>query len=265
MRAFWLAVAVTAALVPAASALEVDRTQYRYVRVLPAEGRPQPLAFEPDAPMIAHTKRGLADLRILDGRGEQVPWRRLTQRGAPQRRVRILNSGKREDAAVALLDLGRRRQIVDRIELDVPDSGFVGRVTVLGADRRTGPFTRLSTTAIYDIAGAQRARSTTAVFPPTDFRFLQLRATGVTRIAAAAVSGTAGRPRLVPRRHAVRQVTNGRETVFLLDFGVPRVPVTEVAVTAATRVYAREATVEGSNDRRAFLSLATARVVRFPG
>ena len=45
MRAFWLAVAVTAALVPAASALEVDRTQYRYVRVRPAEGRPQPLAF----------------------------------------------------------------------------------------------------------------------------------------------------------------------------------------------------------------------------
>ena len=67
----------------------------------------------------------------------------------------------------------------------MPGTGFVGRVEVSGSDdRRT--FTLLSTSVIYDIAGAAlHARSTTVVFPPSDFRYLFLRARGIPRIDGA--------------------------------------------------------------------------------
>ena len=67
--------------------------------------------------------------------------------------ARVLDAGRRGARTVALLDFGPERRVRDRIELDVPGTGFVSRVEVSGSDdRRT--FTLLSTSVIYDIAGA---------------------------------------------------------------------------------------------------------------
>ena len=38
-------------------------------------------AFEPDGPMYEHAAVGFADLRVLDARGRQVPWRPRSIRG----------------------------------------------------------------------------------------------------------------------------------------------------------------------------------------
>jgi hypothetical protein len=251
----------------AAAAAAVDETAFRYERTLPTVGREQPIAFEPDGLLFFHAKPGFADLRVVDARGEQVPYRRLPERRSPPQAVAVLNSGRQGNAAVALVDVGRARRVYDRMELDIPDSGFVGRVAVFGADRRRGPYVRLSTTGIYDLAGARHARSTTAVFPPTDFRFLRLRATGVSRIAGATLSGTADRPRLVRRRVGILGGVPQppRRTVLVLDLGVPRVPVTEIRLTARDRVFDRRVLVEGSNDRERFAVLASGRIFRFPG
>jgi hypothetical protein len=268
MRRIALALVLAAAVAPSPTfGAAVDESEFRYERTLRTGGREQPVAFEPDGLLFFHAKPGFADLRVLDARGEQVPWRRLPERRSPPRSVAVLNSGRQGNAAVALVDVGRGGRVYDRMDLDIPDSGFVGRVTVFGADRRRGPYARLSATGIYDIAGARHARSTTAVFPPTDFRFLRLRATGVSRIAGATLSGTADRPRLVRRRARVLGgVARGpRQTVLVLDLGVPRVPISEVRVMAPDPVYDRRVVVEGSNDRRRFVVLAAGRIFRFPG
>jgi len=239
-------------------------SRFRYERALPA---PRVLvAFEPDGLMFAHAKPGFADLRVLDRDGETVPWRPLPQVDAAIQSVQVLNSGTRAGAAVALLDLGSRPRQYDRIDLEIPTKDFVGRVTVSGSDRRGGPFTRLSTTGIYDIEGARSARSTTAVVPPSDFRFLALRATGARRIAGAVVTGRGERQRLVRRRHALLDSpVVGQSSVYLLDFGVPRLPVSELSVSSATRVYERPVLVEGSNDRERWQLLTRARLFRFRG
>src|SRR5206468_1719485 len=118
--------------------------------------------------------------------------------------------------AVALLDLGPERRTRDRVELDVPQHGFVARVEVSGSDdRRT--FTTLSTSVIYDIAGAtSHARNTTVVFPPSDFRYLFLRATGISRIAGATVSTAPPTTQRVQRRGTVRRVSRN-PTRLVLD------------------------------------------------
>ena len=258
--------ALAAAAPPAAGADGVPLEDFRYERTLPptvADGR---TAFEPDGLMLAHSRPGLADLRIVDARGRQVPWRRVAAAHVSAASGRLLNRGRQGGAAVALVDLGPRRRVYQRVELEVAGDAFFGRVTVFGADRRAGPWTRLSTTRIFDVTGARSARSTTALVPPSDYRYLRLRAEGVAAIEGATALGAFERPRLVRRRHAVRSSGGGsRETVLLLDFGVGGVPVTQLELHAATPRYDRRVRVEASRDGSIFSPIASGRMRRVSG
>lgn len=259
-----LFVALVAALAVTAVAFALDTSRFRYERTLtPMSASTATLIrFEPDGPFYSHAQQDLRDLRIVDADGKQVPWRSLPQSRAPaSRTATMLNAGRQRGQAVALLDLGRRRDVRDRVELDVPDTGFVGRVTLSGsADRKT--FTLLSTSVIYDIENAASpARSTTAVFPPSDFRYLFVRASGVSRIDGATVS-TAPPPARVIERHGTVRRTSRSPTQLVLDLGYRNVPVDQLYVSAATPRYNRAATVEGSNDGRNWSELARSRVFR---
>jgi hypothetical protein len=247
----------------------VATDELRYTRTVEGAGG-RHVAVEPDGPMFAHARTGFADLRVIDARGNQVPWRPRPQTTLTfEEPVLVLNSGTEGGAAVALFDLGPRRALRDRIVLEVPPRPFVGRAVVFGADRRSGPFTRLGATGIYDVRGARRARSTTAVFATTDYRFLRVRATGVPRITGARIGGGREAPYRVersPRRTSVRQGADGR-TIVTLDFGFRNVPVDELRITAGTRSYDRPVVVEVSNDRfgRKWIPISAGRISRFPG
>jgi hypothetical protein len=259
--------AALAALVAAtaASAQDVDETDFRYVRPLEA---PAGLGtFEPDGQLYAHARDGLIDLRILDSQGRQVPWRFAPEDAVveDQRPVTLLNAGRRGRAAVALLDLGPNPGVHDRVELGVHGSNFVGRVEVSGSDSRRGPFTRLSTTGIYDVRGAQPARSTTGVYPPSDFRYLSVRAVGVEAIIGAAVPvGDAPRPELLTRDvESVRIAQRDRTTVVTADLGFRNIPVDEITISSSTDLYDRPVTIAGSNGGDP-VELVYGRVFRFP-
>ena len=262
MKRIALTVIAGLALVDPAWALDEQR-EFRFVRTLSAPSRAA-IVIEPDPRMYAHSQAGFADLRIFDSAGRQVPWRTLPEPALRRATIPVLNSGRQGSAATALLDFGPRRRVRDRIELSIPDTGFVGRVQVLGSDdRRT--YTRLSTSVVYDIQGVEgHARSTMIAFPPSDFRFLLLRARGVSRIDGAIVSRTPQTPRLL-RLDAVRNQISNDPTRIILDLGYANVPVDELEVRARTRRYDRSARVEGSNDRKLWVPLATARVFRLSG
>jgi hypothetical protein len=262
-RALAVTILAAALAAAAAGAQSLDRTEFRYVRTLAAPAGL--VSFEPDGVLFAHARLELADLRILDAEGRQVPWRRApAEPPPPPREVHVLNRGTRSGRAVALLDLGRAPGVHDRLELDIPEEGFVGRVQVSGSDDRRA-FTRLSTTVVYDIAGARRARSTTVVYPPSDFRYLQLMASGIEAVAGAAVTAPAARPELEER--PLRSVVVAQEetrTVVTADFDFRRIPVDELRVSAATPLYDRPVLIEGSNDGARWTALARARIFRFP-
>jgi hypothetical protein len=222
--------------------------------------------IEPDGGLFEHARLGFQDLRVIDAVGDQVPWRSLPPPTAgAHEHVVPLNSGRQGPLAAALLDLGPRRAIRDRLELDVPDQEFVGSVVVFGADRREGPFTRLSETGIYAVQGAQPARSTAAVFPPTDFRYLRVRARGVSQIDGAAVSGTQDRVPSVRRPHELSMQTTGSRTTVTLDFGYRNMPVDDLLLTAATRRYDRPAVVDASNNGSVWRNVTYARLSRYEG
>jgi hypothetical protein len=260
----WAAAVVAAGLLaPTALAQELDQSGFRYVR--PLEGPTGLTSFEPDGPLFEHSKLGLADLRIVDSAGRQVPWRTLPAVSSGSLRpLLVLNAGVRDGKAVALLDLGPSPAIHDQVVLDIPESDFVGRVEVRGSDRRRGPFTFLSTTVIYDISGAPPARSTTAVYPPSDFRYLSVSVSDVSSIAGAVVP--AGQPPRLDflerpfRSFSVR--SHMRDTIARADLGFRNMPVDELRVRATSRLYDRPIRIEGSNTGDNWVLLARGRVFR---
>jgi Protein of unknown function (DUF3999) len=249
-----------------AAAAGVDRREFRYERVLRAAPG-GPIAFQPDGPLYGHAEIGFPDLRIVDARGQQVPWRSLPEQApAPPEQVRVLDSGRRGGQAVALLDLGPGHRVHDRVDLAVAGRSFVGRATVLGSDdRRT--FTSLGSTRIFDLAGAGgRVRSTAVTFAPSDFRYLELRATGVRRIVGATVSGKPQRLVLKPVSARVSSRQEARQTVLLVDLGYSHTPVDRLRLTAATLRYDRSVEVEERDaGEQRWTLVADGRIFRYYG
>jgi hypothetical protein len=121
-----LAVALLSGLAFASPAWALDTRPYRYERPLKVPVTDKPIWFVPDRELYGHARIGFGDLRILDSEGNQVPWRILPRPRSPRPvAVGVINAGRQGNAAVSLLDLGRRRRLRDRLELDVPDRGFV--------------------------------------------------------------------------------------------------------------------------------------------
>jgi len=220
---------VIAALV---AALPIDQLRYR--RPLTPSG-PGVVTLVPDGAMYGHAQADFSDLRVVDAAGAQVPWRRAPEPQSAPRSLRVLDSGRRGGDAVALVDRGGH-SVIDRVTLEIPDRRFIGSVVVAGSDDRT-TWTTLSRTQIYSVDGAAAARSTTALLPPTDLRYLELRASGVSRIVGASVSSTV-QPRLV---RVPAHVTAGA-SVIRVDL-VHRVPVDELRITSTTPRYDRSFTV----------------------
>jgi len=210
-----------------------------FERQLAPAGR-GPVQLVPDGPMFGRARAGFPDLRIVDSRGEQVPWRPLPAPPATDaRNVPVFDTGRRGALTVARIDLGRAHAPVDRVTLQIPDTRFVSSATAYGSDDRR-VWTRLSTTEIYAVEGAAPAHSTTLLLPPTRFRYLEVRAAHVSRITGAVLVGPTARAALValPAR-----VTTG-DTVVVVDLGYRNVPVDELRISSSTARYDRLFTVE---------------------
>ena len=261
-----LAVFAAALALGAAAASDLDESQFRYTKTLAAPAG-APVRFHPDGPLYAHTRGDLPDLRILDARGEQVPWRRQPLPAAvPSELVGLVARGRRGDVVSVVVDRGPVRAVIDRIALDIPDRVFVGEVVVEGSNSGAeGTYATLSTTPIYAVRGAVDARSTTAVFPPTDYRFLLVQARGVSQIRGASVSRDPEQAPLEPVATKERRRDAARTTVVRLDLGFDKVPVDAIFVRAETTPYVRQVSVEGSHGRGAFVPLGRGEVARFPG
>jgi hypothetical protein len=250
----------------ALSAGDVEESAFRYTRALDAITTAA-VRFEPDARMYGHTRNALPDLRILDSEGTEVPWRALpTPEAVASQRVTVIARGRREDTVSVVLDRGPVRPLVDRAELEIPDRAFVGQAVVFGSTTGAeGTYAKLSTTQIYSVHGAVDARSTTALFPPTDYRYLLVQARGVSAITGAGVARDPERAPLRTVAARTRRSDQDRATIVRLDLGFPRVPVDAVSIRSSTPRYVRLVRVEGSNDGVTFVGVAQSRIARFPG
>lgn len=243
---------------------KLDQQDFRYERELRGpSGRP--LLLKPDAALLGHSRIDLSDIRVTDAKGMQVPWR-ISPRAVspPPETIPLLDVGWEDGVLVALLDLGEERRIVNRLDLGIPGSNFVGKIEVFGSDDRVA-WRSLGQTLVYDLRGAKRSRSTSITFRRSDLRYLELRARGVPTIRSAQLRRQPSQqryrswePRSIKRKEA------GRVSVVTIDLGY-RLPVSLLDVQAATDVYERPLVVVGSDDGRSWMPVADARLFRFAG
>jgi Protein of unknown function (DUF3999) len=254
------------AVAAAMGAVDVDESAFRYTRTLEAPVGAA-VRFEPDARMYGHTRTGFPDLRIVDGADVQVPWRTMPKPTAvPFQPVPLVARGRREGTVSVVADRGAVRPVIDRIKLEIPDRAFVGEVDVQGsATGAEGSYARLSRTPIYAVRGAVDARSTTAVFPATDYRYLLVQASGVSNVTGASVARDPEQAPLEPVTAQATTSKDGTATVVRLDLGFRRVPVDAVRIRSSTPRYVRTVRIEGSNDGATFISLAGSEIAKFPG
>ena len=243
----------------------VDESAFRYTR--PLEAPSGPVTFEPDARMYGHARVGFPDLRIVDAAGSQVPWRPAPMPAAvASQPVAVVARGRRDGIVTVVLDRGAVHPVIDRVELEIPDRTFVGRVVVSGSTSGAeGTYARLSETPIYAVHGAVDARSTTAVFPATDYRYLLVRATDVSAITGARVARQPSETPLEPVASTSRRREQGQATVVRLDLVFSKVPVDAVRIDSTTPSYVRAVRIEGSNGGKAYVALGQGRVARFSG
>ena len=253
------------AVVALAGAGGVDESAFRFAR--PLEASNGPVTFEPDARMYGHARAGFPDLRIVDAAGNQVPWRSAPMPAAvASQPVAVVARGRRDGTVTVVLDRGAVHPVIDRVELEIPDRTFVGRVVLSGSTSGAeGTYARLSTTQVYAVHGAVDARSTTAVFPATDYRYLLVRATGVSAITGARVAREPSQTPLLPVASTSTRNERGQTTVVRLDLAFPKVPVDAVRIESTTPSYVRAVRIDGSNDGSSFVVLAQGRVARFSG
>ena len=260
------AAAALVVAIAAAFASDVETSEFRYTRTLAAPAG-APVVLEPDGAMYGHSRIDFPDLRIVDGAGTQVPWRSAPLPDAvPLQSVELVARGRLGDTVSVVIDRGASPEVIDRIVLTVPGREFVGEVDVLGSNTGAeASYATLSTTPIYSVQDAVDARSTTAVFPPTDYRFLLVRATGVSDITAASVARDPSEPPLEAVPAEMRKTNGARTTVVRLDLGFAKVPVDAIRIPSTTGQFVRNVTVEGSNDRTGFTLLGSGEIARFRG
>jgi len=223
---------------------------FRYERTLEAP-RAAVVEVEPDGRLYAHAARDFRDVRIVDAEGNQVPWREAPQPEAiVERPLPVLDRGRRGAFAIVRV---RPPVPVDRVTLVVPDRRFVGTVFAYGSTHGR-VWTKVASSQIYSVGGAVVSRSTTVLLPPNDFRYLELRATRVSRIDGVSVS-TSSRTQLVRVPASVRVASAS----VVVDVGHANTPVDELRITSTTPRYERPFAVSAHG------VVAVGRLVRVGG
>ena len=258
--------AVVAAFVAVGLVSEVEASEFRYTRPLAAPPA-RPSGSSPTARCTGTPPMDSVTYGSSTPRGRRFPGARSRPVAVPAREVALVARGELDGVVSVVLDRGVTADVIDRIELEVPDREFVGEVEVLGSTTGAeGSYATLSTTQIYAVSGAVAARSTTGALPadglPLPPRACErhLRDRRRDRRARSAAAPTRSDRRELERPSAVacdRRDARSRVRRTSLSTRSRCSP-------ARTRSSVRSS-VEGSNDGTTFVSLGGGEVARFRG
>jgi hypothetical protein len=218
------------------------------------------VAVRLDRDLYEGARADLGDLRVVDGRGSEVPY--VVDRGEPQEtrreaRPAVRNRGWRADgAATAVLDFEGRLP-KRRLELRLSGANFRRRVAVEGSDDG-GRWTALVDEAwVFAVPGPEPARYESVELPENDFPVLRVVVhagpdeEGRPAIEDAWVLGEGRAPgreeALAPRWSEARETRAG-ETWLTLDLGARHQPFTAIELDVADQRFFREVRVEARRE-----------------
>jgi Protein of unknown function (DUF3999) len=268
-------IALTAALRLAAQngdSLPAAWAHWKYFRAieLPATGTTRITALGVPIDAFAHGQSDLADLRVTDNRGQEVPYVLFVEYGFA--RTETLAARQLELSYVpekytqAVLDVGAQAPFHNSIHVLTPFTNFIAWVQLeisedARAWRRTGSLQPIYCFFNKGVAGAE-----TLTYPETNGRYIRLRIyDNVEKFPLNAVYVTYTVQ--APENHMSFNVApggsqEGQKTVWRADLGYA-LPFDSVRIESSTEEFYRRAEVYSSNDQQDWTFAGAGEIYRF--
>ena len=161
--------------------------KWQYVKELkiPASGL---VGVTIDNEIFANTNLGLADVRIVDDKNQETPYKLVTTKGGLNKKEyvpRLINNsvvaGKYSSV---ILDLGSSGLLTNSLTIQTTSSNFQRNVTIYGSDNQADWQTLKAGGYIYDYTDDKakvKTQNTTITFNDSAFRFLKLEVAEIDR------------------------------------------------------------------------------------
>lgn len=254
-----------AVLLLAGASVAADGWAHRRPIVLPPLQEPGFVELRLDADVAREASPTLADLRVRDGYGAEVPYMLRRRERPAAEAVRDTTLGDLvtppEGAVRFTLDTGGGRALHNRVRLRIRDQARNFRVPVRVETSEDGRAWQVVREAgfIYRIEGETKVADTAVSYPPSTARWVRVTI-GAERGRPLPLAGAALVLAPAPEREEERVPATiverdaesmRRSSRLVIDLRARR-PVDRVEVDVAERTYHRVMLVEASDDRKAW-------------
>lgn len=256
---------------------DFDKTKWAYskeIRLEPFSGK-RVASFALDNEVFDNSADGLADLRIIDESGVEIPYKLTVESATAARQtypVRITNLGSKPGEFTQLtLDMGRAGETHNSLTLSTTSSNFRRQVEVEASSDGVSWFLikKASDGAyIYDYSLDFKAQNTTVNYPDTTYQFLRVRIVDAgeepLRIGGATIYRNV--------QQGAREVffdpdvesgedSENRASYYILDLEASGIPSNKITFTSQSENYNRQVRIEGSNDKNGWVNIGGVDVI----
>ncbi|HEX5425858.1 MAG TPA: DUF3999 family protein [Candidatus Acidoferrales bacterium] len=249
---------------------------WRYSRAidLPATQSPRLVSLKVPQNVYAHAAPGLADLRVIDETGAEVPYAlrgEVAPAGpVPSQSAAILeNSFAPGHYTQLVLDLKDVQGFHSSIQIDTPEREFMEWVEVAASDDARVWRTVQERAPIFRFPREGHSGTTTVSYSPNNARYLRLRILDGDKQFPVMSARILFNPVVKPQKEPLRatfvpaSATAPNETAWSADLGASFLPVSEVRFQVGRGEFVREVTIESSRDGSQWYWVGSGEVYRF--
>lgn len=254
-------------LASSSAAADFSQRDWRYVKAitlpveLPQEGL---VELVPDREAFAAAAPGLADLRIIAGENQEVPYKLEISKAESERtsfRASIRDKGYIPGSYnIFTADLGQEGILHNEIEIKTPSSNFRRKATV-ETSNDAATWMKTAEQTIYDFTVKERGfttRDTRIRYPESTARYVRVKIAdegeGPLEIASATIFYVKETPaQEIPWPASILNIESDAEqrtTNVELDLGTPGLPSHRLAIGVPDVNFYREVTLEASTDQQ---------------
>jgi hypothetical protein len=220
-----------------------------------------------------HTQTALADLRIIDDGGHEVPYARYLREGTASSRdlpTEILeNSYAPGDYTQVVLTVGAAAPFHNAVEVHTPESDFIEWVSVEASDDAHQWRIVEDRAPIFRFLRQGREGTQTVHYSPTDARYLRVRVLDGNRkfpvVSAQVVYNTVETPERSFLEAEIVDDPDKRasENAWRVDLGTPALGVQEVRFAVNPAEFIRAVEISTSDDGTSWRAVAHGEIYRF--
>lgn len=249
---------------------------WRYSRAidLPATQSPRLVSLKVPQDVYANAAPGLADLRVIDETGTEVPYvlrgEVAASQPVPSQSATILeNSFAPGHYTQLVLDLKDVEGFHSSIQIDTSEREFMEWVEVAASDDAHVWRIVQERAPIFRFPREGHSGTTTVSYSPNNARYLRLRILDGDKQFPVTSTRIILNPVVKPQKEPLRTAfapaspTKPNETVFSTDLGASELPVSEVRLQVGPGEFVREVTIESSRDGSRWYSAGSGEVYRF--